>query len=167
MNLIKPDYSNLKTLVLNLDDYKENYNKQLPYLESIGLKVQRFSGINATKDEHLKPEYKQHISNFALNFTPKSIIGGSVSHILCSKYIYDNILDKFEYFFSEDQGRYIVEVKKENVEKVKKILEKNSNHYDLIGEVIGDNISINDEPTSSVDKLTEFNKDWLNKYMIN
>lgn len=38
-NLIKPDYSNLKTFVINLHDYKNNYEKQLPYLESIGLKV--------------------------------------------------------------------------------------------------------------------------------
>ena len=82
-------------------------------------------------------------------------------------YKFKGIIDKFEYFFSEDQGRYIIEVKKENLEKIKKILDKNSNHYDLIGEVIEDNILINDEPTLSVDKLTEFNKDWLNKYMVN
>ena len=61
----------------------------------------------------------------------------------------------------------IIEVKKENVDKVKKILDKNSNHYDLIGEVIEGNISINDEPTLSVDKLADYNKDWLNKYMVN
>ena len=80
---------------------------------------------------------------------------------------FKGLLDKFEYYFSEDQGRYIIEVKKDNLEKVKKILDKNSNHYDVIGEVIEDNISINDEPTLSVDKLTEFNKIWLNKYMVN
>ena len=67
----------------------------------------------------------------------------------------------------KDQGRYIIEVKKDNLEKVIKVLDKNSNHYDLIGNVIEDNISINDEPTLSVDKLTEFNKDWLYKYMVN
>ena len=33
-------------------------------------------------------------------------------------------------------------VKKENIDKVRKILDKNSNHYDLIGEVIEGNISI-------------------------
>ena len=77
------------------------------------------------------------------------------------------LINQFEYLFAEDQGRYIIEVKKDNLEKVKKILEKNSNHYDVIGEVIEDNISINDEPTLSVDKLTEFNKIWLNKYMVN
>ena len=92
-NPIKEDYSNLKTFVINLDDYKENYIKQLPYLESIGLKVERFSGINALKDEHLKPEYKQYISNFAFNFTPKSVIGCSLSHILCCKHIYNNYIN--------------------------------------------------------------------------
>ena len=84
-----------------------------------------------------------------------------------SLFIIKGLLDKFEYYFSEDQGRYIIEVKKDNFEKIKKILDKNSNHYDLIGEVIEDNISINDEPTLSVDKLTESNKDWLSKYMVN
>ena len=82
-------------------------------------------------------------------------------------YKFNGLIDKFEFFFSEDQGRYIIEVKKENVDKVKKILDKNSNHYDLIGEVIEGNISINDEPTLSVDKLADYNKDWLNKYMVN
>lgn len=93
VNPIKKDYSNLKTFVINLDDYKENYVKQLPYLESIGLKVERFSGINALKDEHLKPEYKQYISNFAFNFTPKSVIGCALSHILCCKHIYNNYIN--------------------------------------------------------------------------
>ena len=86
---------------------------------------------------------------------------------MCIRDRYKGLIDKFEFFFSEDQGRYIIEVKKENVDKVKKILDKNSNHYDLIGEVIEGNISINDEPTLSVDKLADYNKDWLNKYMVN
>lgn len=90
--LIKSDYSNLKTFVINLDDYKENYNKQLPYLENLGLKIERFSGINALKDEHLKAEYKEYISSFAFNFTPKSVIGCALSHILCCKHIYENYI---------------------------------------------------------------------------
>ena len=132
---IKSDYSNLKTFVINLDDYKENYNKQLPYLENLGLKVERFSGINALKDEHLKSEYKQYISKFALNFTPKSIVGGSVSHILCSKYIYDNIIDKFDYFLIMEDDAFPKYNKLEFYEKLNKtineiiILDKN---WDII-----------------------------------
>ena len=84
---IKADYSNLKTYVINLDDYESNYTKQLPHLLNIGLHVERFSGINALKDEHLKPEYQQYISNYAKNFAPKSVIGCALSHILCCKHI--------------------------------------------------------------------------------
>tara|TARA_B100001093_G_scaffold442856_1_gene444857 strand:- start:1332 stop:2267 length:936 start_codon:yes stop_codon:yes gene_type:complete len=91
--LVKSDYSNLKTFVINLDDYKENYIKQLPYLENLGLKIEHFSGINALKDEHLKPNYKEYISKFALNFTPKSVIGCALSHILCCKHIYENYIN--------------------------------------------------------------------------
>ena len=92
-NIIKKNYSNLKTFVINLDEYKENYNKQLPYLKSIGLNVERFSGINGLKDEHLKPEYEQYISKFAFNFTPKSVIGCALSHILCCKHIFNNYIN--------------------------------------------------------------------------
>ncbi len=95
---IKSDYSNLKTFVINLDDYKENFIKQLPYLESMGLSPHRFGGINALKDEHLNPIYKEYISKFAFNCTPKSVIGCALSHILCCKHIYENYINDYEYF---------------------------------------------------------------------
>ena len=91
---IKSDYSNLKTYIINLDDYISNYTKQLPYLLNIGLHVERFSGVNALKDEHLKPEYQQYISNYAKNFAPKSVIGAVLSHILCCKHIKSNYSEK-------------------------------------------------------------------------
>jgi hypothetical protein len=92
------NYSNLKTLVINLDDYISNYNNQLPYLEKLGLKVERFKAIDAINNEHLNPAYKKYISNFASNFQPKSVIGCSLAHILCAKYIYENYFNDYEYF---------------------------------------------------------------------
>ena len=91
---IKLDYSNLKTYIINLDDYISNYTKQLPYLLNIGLHVERFSGVNALKNEHLKPEYQQYISSFAKNFVPKSVIVCALSHILCCKHIKSNYSEK-------------------------------------------------------------------------
>ena len=91
---IKSDYSNLKTYIINLDDYISNYTKQLPYLLNFGLHVERFSGVNALKDEHFKPEYQQYISSFAKNFAPKSVIGCALSHILCCKHIKSNYSEK-------------------------------------------------------------------------
>lgn len=98
MNLINLDYSNLKTLIINLDDYIKNYNKQKPFLDNIGLISERFSGINATKNQHLNSIYKKNITKFAYNFTPKSVIGCSLSHILCCKYIYNNYINDYDYF---------------------------------------------------------------------
>jgi len=91
---INSDYSNLKTYVINLDDYESNYSKQLPHLLNIGLIVERFSGINALKNEHLKPEYEKYISTYAKHFAPKSVIGCALSHILCCADIKSNYCKK-------------------------------------------------------------------------
>ena len=91
---INADYSNVKTYVINLDDYESNYNKQLPYLLNIGLQVERFSGINALKNEHIIPEYQKYISSYAKNFAPNSVIGCALSHILCCNHIKQNFIEK-------------------------------------------------------------------------
>ena len=92
-NFIKPDYSNLKTFIISLKDYRNNYEKQLPHLKNLGLHIECFDGINALKNEHLKPELKQYISKFALNFTPNSVIGCALSHMLCCKHIHDKYIN--------------------------------------------------------------------------
>jgi len=75
----------MKTYVINLDKYINHFNKQKPVLESVGLDVERFPGINAIENEHLK--YKKHIYKSAILFTPKSTIGCSLSHILLAQHI--------------------------------------------------------------------------------
>ena len=54
---------------------------------------------------------------------------------------------------------------KKNFKKVEGILEKNSVHFDLLGETTDKEIIINDELTFTVDKVAEFYKGWLYKYM--
>tara|TARA_B100002051_G_scaffold215195_1_gene207392 strand:- start:167 stop:1447 length:1281 start_codon:yes stop_codon:yes gene_type:complete len=78
---------------------------------------------------------------------------------------FKDLINIYQYFFSEDQGRYIIEVDKNNLKKVENILKKNSVHFDLLGEITEKEIIINDEPTFTVDKVTEFYKGWLYKYM--
>jgi GR25 family glycosyltransferase involved in LPS biosynthesis len=92
--IIKSDYSNLKSFTINLDDYKENYYKQALKLLQLNIISERFSGVNALKDEHFKSCYRKYVSNFALNYTPKSVIGCALSHIMCCKYIYVNYIKK-------------------------------------------------------------------------
>ena len=46
-----------------------------------------------------------------------------------------NFLNKFSYFFAEDQGRYVIEIEKKNLDSVKKLLKENSVHFDEFGVV--------------------------------
>ena len=123
---INRDYSNLKTFVINLDDYNTNYNNQLPHLLNIGLQVERFSGVNALKNEHIKPEYQQFISSYAKNFTPKSVIGAVLTHILCCKHIKYNYSEKtndqVQFFLIMEDDAYPLYNSEEFYERLNKSL---------------------------------------------
>ncbi len=77
------------------------------------------------------------------------------------------LINKFEYFFGEDQGRYIIETTKLNIEKVMKILKDNSVHYDELGIIDEKNIKFNNDLNLTVDDLNDANKTWLKRYMAN
>ena len=75
------------------------------------------------------------------------------------------LIKQFEYLFGEDQGRYIIEIEKENFSKVKEILNKSSAHYDELGIVIEKDIIIDDKSKVSIEELNVSDKTWLSKYM--
>ena len=53
------------------------------------------------------------------------------------------LTNKFEYFFGEDQARYIVEVPKDKIQKVVEILNNSSVHYDDLGVIVDKNERVN------------------------
>ncbi len=75
------------------------------------------------------------------------------------------LINKFEYYFGEDQGRYIVEIDPKNLSKVEKILRDNLVHFEKIGKVTEENIQIDKEPILHIDELIKSYKDWLKGYM--
>ena len=77
------------------------------------------------------------------------------------------LINKFEYFFGEDQGRYIAEINKTNVKKVSEILNKNSVHYDELGFVDGKMLNFKNDIKLPIEELSNEHKDWLKKYMDN
>ena len=83
---------NIISFVINLDNYKDNYEKQIPYLNKIKLQPERFSAVNALNNEHIN--HKKIINKLSLTFSPKSVIGCSLSHILLCKHI----LNTYKYF---------------------------------------------------------------------
>ena len=75
------------------------------------------------------------------------------------------LIDKFEYLFGEDQGRYIIEIEKTNYDNVIEILEKNSVHYDELGIVNDNDLIIDEKSKVSIDDLNKSHNIWLNNYM--
>ena len=76
-----------------------------------------------------------------------------------------NLINFFEYFFGEDQGRYLIEIEKESLKEVKTILEKNSVYFYEFGSVQEENVTIKDKLNVKIDELIKKNRSWLNNYM--
>jgi len=75
------------------------------------------------------------------------------------------LINPFEYFFGEDQGRYIIEIEKINFNNVTKILEKNTVHYDDLGTVNENMLIIDKKSKVTIDELTKSHTNWLTNYM--
>ena len=74
-------------------------------------------------------------------------------------------MNEIEYLFSEDQGRYIIEINSSDLQKVSKILEKNSVHFDELGKIIDKYLIINQKTKVTIDELKSYNTSWLKEYM--
>ncbi len=70
-----------------------------------------------------------------------------------------------EYLFSEDQGRYVIEIEPKNLKKVENILNKNSVHFDELGKIADKNMIINSKTKVTIDELKSYNTNWLSNYM--
>ncbi len=76
-----------------------------------------------------------------------------------------NLMNEIEYFFSEDQGRYLIEVSKEDLKEVTKILDKNSVYFEEFGIITKNDIIINEKTKLTIDELKSYYTSWLTKYM--
>jgi phosphoribosylformylglycinamidine synthase subunit PurL len=75
------------------------------------------------------------------------------------------LINEIEYFFAEDQGRYIIEIDKKDLKKVINILDKNAVHYDELGTINKNQLYINDKTKVTIDELKTSNTSWLTNYM--
>ncbi len=75
------------------------------------------------------------------------------------------LINEIEYFFAEDQGRYIIEINKKDFKKVADILNRNAVHFDELGAITENELYISDKTKVTIDELSTSNKNWLNNYM--
>ena len=76
-----------------------------------------------------------------------------------------NLMSDIEFFFAEDQGRYLVEINPKDLKEVSKILDKNSVHHEKIGIIIENDVIIDKETKVTIDELKTYNSNWLTNYM--
>ena len=76
-----------------------------------------------------------------------------------------SLINEIEYFFAEDQGRYLVEINPKDFDEVANILNKNSVHYEKLGTIIEKEMMINDKTKVTIDELKSYNTSWLNNFM--
>jgi phosphoribosylformylglycinamidine synthase subunit PurL len=76
-----------------------------------------------------------------------------------------NLINEIDYFFAEDQRRYIIEIKPSDLKEVIKILDKNSVHHEELGVIIDKDVIINEKTKVTIDELKSYNTNWLTNYM--
>ena len=69
-----------------------------------------------------------------------------------------------EYFFGEDQGRYVLQISKSNLGKVEKLLKKNSTFFEVIGTTQKDYFEIVGEIKININELFKINNQWYKNY---
>ena len=76
----------------------------------------------------------------------------------------NKISNIFEYFFGEDQSRYILEIDKKNYPKVEKILKDNGIYFQKIGITQNNLFELDKHLKISVKELYDINNKWYNNY---
>ena len=73
-------------------------------------------------------------------------------------------IDKIKYLFSEDQARYLIEISKKNLEKVKKIANTKKIKIDIIGNTQSEIFEVENDLKISVKELKTKNESWFKNY---
>ena len=74
------------------------------------------------------------------------------------------LTNSINYFFGEDQARYIIEVNNKDLSKVDKILKENNVFYENIGITQSEFFEIEDELKINIKDLFKINNEWYNNY---
>ncbi len=69
-----------------------------------------------------------------------------------------------EYFFSEDQGRYLIEISKSSLKKIETFLKQNNVFFETVAEVQNDTFEIEKTFSLKIKELQNYNNQWYNNY---
>jgi len=175
-NIISMDFKKENNIVLLIGKTEGHLEQSVFAKEILGEKKGPPPEINLFNEKNIGKTLLLLIKENLIDSSHDVSLGGSIVAIskMCIKgkkgIKFDkikNLINKFEFYFGEDQGRYIIETSKENIDKVTNILKENSVHFDRIGVITKKDIVINNETILSVEDLIDYNKKWVKEYMLN
>ena len=70
----------------------------------------------------------------------------------------------FKYFYGEDQGRYLIEVEKNNLQKIEKLFKNNNIFREIVGITQKDNFELPGELKINIKDLFNINNKWYYNY---
>ena len=117
--------------------------------------------LNLIKKGYIESAHDVSLGGIIIALAKMCISGNKGAKLKKPNYL----INKFNYLFGEDQGRYIIEIKKDNFNNVKEILNKSSVHFDELATIIESDIIIDKESKISIDEITKSSKNWLTNYM--
>ena len=117
--------------------------------------------LNLIEKDYVKSAHDISLGGIITAISKMSIKGNKGIKLNKSK----NLINEIDYFFAEDQGRYIIEIKPSDLKEVIKILDKNSVHHEELGVIIDKDVIINEKTKVTIDELKSYNTNWLTNYM--
>ena len=72
--------------------------------------------------------------------------------------------DLNEYFYAEDQGRYLLEIERNNLKKIEDILKKNNIFFEIIAEVQNDIFEVDKTFSIKTKELFDYNNKWFKNF---
>ena len=117
--------------------------------------------LNLIDNDYIKSAHDISLGGIIVALSKMCIQGNKGIKLKKSK----NLINEIEYFFAEDQGRYIIEIDPKKSKEVIKILNKNSVHHEELGIIIEKDIIINEKTKVTIDELKSYNTNWLINYM--
>ena len=142
---------------------KENYSIYEGNPPEVNLVNEKNNGENVLKLINDNLVHSVHdVSNGGLILALSEMIIGS--NYGAKIYKPKKLTNLIEYFFGEDQGRYIVEVEQKKLSTVEKILKDSNIHYENIGLTQKNFFEIEDEMKIDIAELYKINNKWYNNF---
>ena len=143
-----------------IDENFSIYDGPPPEINLINEKNNGLAILKLIRDNLIISAHDVSTGGILLSLAEMSISSGLGMKIFKPK----KLTNYIEYFYGEDQGRYVVEINKDNMPNIEKFLKNNNIFFEIIGEVQNDTFGIEKIFSLKIKDLQNYNNQWYNNF---